>query len=301
MAGVPLAWERVLWRGRRWRERYLLTDLRLVRVRGGTVDELPLTEIGDIHRRESTVDAIAGTSTIVVHPRQKGREPLVLRRVRRGAQLAALIELLSGQPHATVDLDAARAALEWEPSARAAGVREGLAAAAVIACAAFAVSAWVHGHTVEPSYSAGDPIYPDGRKASPDAITLFMEQDVMPWARVALAPLKGGADKVTCATCHGRDARSRGWRMPAVASLPEPDVRQKGWELYGGVLDAQMRNAIYGYLAESDNQRKAGYMRDTVMPGMARLLHRPAYDFTRTYEYNRSRLAFGCYHCHRVK
>jgi hypothetical protein len=89
--------------------------------------------------------------------------------------------------------------------------------------------------------------------------------------------------------------------MPAVAALPQPDVRDEGWERYGGVMDAQMRNAIYGYLAESENQGRAGYMRERVMPGMARLLHRPAYDFTRTYAFNRSQLAFGCYHCHRVK
>jgi hypothetical protein len=66
------------------------------------------------------------------------------------------------------------------------------------------------------------------------------------------------------------------------------------------MMDAQMRNAIYGYLAESEKQTKAAYMREIVMPGMARHLHRPAYDFTQPYEYNRSRLAFGCYHCHRV-
>jgi hypothetical protein len=36
------------------------------------------------------------------------------------------------------------------------------------------------------------------------------------------------------------------------------------------------------------------------MPGMARLLHRPPYDFTQTYAYNRARFAFGCYHCHQV-
>jgi hypothetical protein len=42
-------------------------------------------------------------------------------------------------------------------------------------------------------------------------------------------------------------------------------------------------------------------MRQVVMPGMARLLHRPPYDFTRSYEYNRTRAAFGCYHCHRVR
>jgi hypothetical protein len=42
-------------------------------------------------------------------------------------------------------------------------------------------------------------------------------------------------------------------------------------------------------------------MRKVVLPGMARLLKRPAYDFTRAYEYNRTRAAFGCYHCHKVR
>ena len=89
--------------------------------------------------------------------------------------------------------------------------------------------------------------------------------------------------------------------MPAVVALPEPHFKQLGWEHYSGGMDAQMRNAIYGYLAESDNQARAAYMREVVMPGMARLLHRPPYDFTKSYEYNRSRVAFGCYHCHRVQ
>ena len=89
--------------------------------------------------------------------------------------------------------------------------------------------------------------------------------------------------------------------MPSVTALPLPDLRDRGWEVYNRDLDAQMRNAIYGYVAESDNQGKMAYMRETVMPGMARLLRRPAYDFTRTYEHNRSQRAFGCYHCHRVK
>jgi hypothetical protein len=66
-------------------------------------------------------------------------------------------------------------------------------------------------------------------------------------------------------------------------------------------MDTQMRNAIYGYGAESDNQAKAAYMREVVMPGMARLLRRPAYDFTQSYEYNRTQHALGCYHCHRVQ
>jgi hypothetical protein len=88
--------------------------------------------------------------------------------------------------------------------------------------------------------------------------------------------------------------------MPAVAALPEPDVRLLGLETYPTGADAQVRNAIYGYRAQPDNQAKAAYMREVVMPGMARLLHRSAYDFTKSYEHNRTLLAFGCYHCHKV-
>ena len=50
--------------------------------------------------------------------------------------------------------------------------------------------------------------------------------------------------------------------MPAVAALPRPDVKKSaGGKRYGGPMDAQMRNAIYGYVAESDKQAKAAYMR----------------------------------------
>jgi hypothetical protein len=146
-----------------------------------------------------------------------------------------------------------------------------------------------------------DPIYPNGHKRSREEIVRFMEIDVMPWARATFGPLKGGPDRITCETCHGRDAAAAEWQMPAVAALPQPDVKDAGWERYSRTMDAQMRNAIYGYLADPEKQHRAGYMREAVMPGMARLLHRPSYDFTRTYAYNRSRLAFGCYHCHRVK
>lgn len=123
----------------------------------------------------------------------------------------------------------------------------------------------------------------------------------MPWARATLGRIKGGPERVSCETCHGSHPEARDWQMPAVAALPEPDVRDSGWEQYGGPMDAQLRNAIYGYRAESENQTRAGYMRETVMPGMARLLHRPPYDFTKPYDFNRSHLAFGCYHCHMVK
>ena len=101
--------------------------------------------------------------------------------------------------------------------------------------------------------------------------------------------------------CHGKTPARHDWQMPAVSALPIPEVTEAGWEIYSAGMNTQMRNAIYGYLAESDNQSKAAYMREVVLPGMARLLHRPAYDFTRTYGFNRTRNAFGCYHCHNVR
>ena len=119
-------------------------------------------------------------------------------------------------------------------------------------------------------------------------------------AAATRGPIKGGPDKVNCETCHGHAPNERDWRMPAVARLPLPAVTARGWELYSSTMDAQMRNAIYGYSADMDKQNKAAYMREVIVPGMARLLHRPAYDFTQPYEYNRSQFAFGCYHCHRV-
>ena len=141
----------------------------------------------------------------------------------------------------------------------------------------------------------------NGLKRPRAEIVRFMQDEIMPWARATLGPLKGGSYRITCETCHAKNPEARDWRMPAVAALPRPDVKTAGWEHYSGAMDAQMRNAIYGYVAESDKQAKAAYMRELVMPGMAQLLHRPAYDFTRPYAFNRSRQAFGCYHCHRVK
>ena len=123
----------------------------------------------------------------------------------------------------------------------------------------------------------------------------------MPWARAALAPIVGGADRVTCETCHG--ARRPHAALAHAGGRRAADAgRQRCAAGKGsGGMDAQMRNAIYGYIAESDKQAKAAYMREVVMPGMARCSTVRPYDFTRPYDYNRSRLAFGCYHCHQVK
>lgn len=180
------------------------------------------------------------------------------------------------------------------------GVLIASAATAVLIIGLGAVSI-ARRHTPSPIiYPPDDAIYPGGQKRSRAEIVAFMEGEVMPFARRVLGPIKGGADKVTCLTCHGRDAEARHWQMPSVRALPEPDLRGVGMERYASLVDAQMRNAVYGYLAENQQQERAAYMRGVVMPGMARVLHRPPYDFTQTYRDNRARFAFGCYHCHMV-
>jgi hypothetical protein len=145
--------------------------------------------------------------------------------------------------------------------------------------------------------AADDPIRPNGVKRSRAEIVQFMESEVMPFARRTLEPVVG-MGKVRCETCHGEDAEARNWTMPAIAALPEPDVRRMA-ESVGS--DSQLRNALHGYSAEEDKQRVATHMRGDVLPGMAKLLKRPAYDFTQSYEYNVQRGSFGCYHCHMVK
>jgi hypothetical protein len=303
---APLPWERLLWRCRGVLHpgaQYVLTDFRLVCLNGRGSAEIAIQDVGGIHLRRSRADRLLGTSTLVVHRRDVRRSPLVLRHIRRGPELAALLELLAGLPQAPLESGRLRAALSWEPPTTAPATRRRMAIVAAALAAMVAIAASHRGTSarIVYPYSADDAIYPGGVKRSREEIVGFMETQVLPWARIALAPIKGGPDHVTCETCHGAEPDARGWRMPAVAALPEPHVKMLGWELYSGGMDAQLRNAVYGYLAESENQTKAAHMRRVVMPGMARLLNRPAYDFTKTYEYNRARMSFGCYHCHRVR
>ena len=302
MREPPLPWERVLWRRRRGGVSYTLTDLRVFTASGQRVVEIALQDVAEVEHFRSRIDRLLGTSTVRVVARSPRRPAVKFRHVKHGAHLAALIELLAGDPQASLDPAAVQAALSWEP-ATPARHRGAIVALAGVVLAVFAVTAGLQSSSPAPvMYSEQDAIAPGGVRRSAADITAFMESAVLPWARVALAPIVGGSDKVTCHTCHGDDSIERQWRMPAVAALPEPHFKELGWELYSASgMDAQIRNAIYGYLAESDKQTRAAYMREVVLPGMARLLHRPPYDFTRSYEYNRTRAAFGCYHCHRVK
>jgi hypothetical protein len=276
--------------------RYILTDFRLVRIAGASSDEIAIDDIGDVHRSQSRIDRLCGTSTLIVTRRGPG-SAFVLRGVRRGAQLAALLEWIGSEPQPKLDAASVRAALSWEPPTgpRPRRALAGLAAALAVV---FGLAFTLGGSAASISYPPDDAIYPGGQKRDVMEIVQFMEAEVLPWARTALAPIVGGANRVTCSTCHGTGAAAREWRMPFVAALPEPDLRRLA--LFNPPLDSQTRNAIYGYLADSDKQGKAAYMREVVMPGMAALLHRPPYDFTKTYNYNRTRFAFGCYHCHRI-
>ncbi|HKT81199.1 MAG TPA: hypothetical protein VJP86_13325 [Vicinamibacterales bacterium] len=304
---VPLPWERLLWSGRSLAlrpTRYVLTDFRLVSIAPDGCREIALYDVHRVQPVPSLVDRLLGRSTIIVYAADRRRGSIPIVRIRRGEQLATVIELLAGDPSDPPDPDSVRQALNaapWQPRSVVARYRNALVSIAAILAIVFGVANGLHGKSPAVVYPRDDQIYPAGLKRDRDSIVRFMESSVMPWARTTLAPIVGGEDRVTCETCHGSSPDARDWQMPGVAELPKPDIADRGWEQFSSTMDAQMRNAIYGYVAESDNQARAKYMREVVMPGMAALLHRPAYDFTRNYEYNLTHAAFGCYHCHRVR
>ena len=310
----PLPWEQVLWSSApafplsvsRVGTKYAFTDFRLVVNRHNrTVDELALHDVESVCLTQTWWQRLAGTSTVCVSSR-RSRLPLELANIRHGPQLALILQLrateLFGDDVRTLDADFFRSAL-GPGAAPILRPHQGivLAVVAVIAMV-FAVIGLARTSSLPPVvYEADDPVAPHGSRRSRAEIMAFMERDVMPFARSALGPLVGGEHNVTCATCHGNDAEQRDWKMPGVRALPEPELRLAGLERARSWLDPQMRNAVYGYLAEEDKQSIAAYMRQVVMPGMARLMHRPAYDFAQSYGYNRSRAAVGCYHCHLVE
>ena len=111
---VPLPWERSLWSAHAWwtlGRRYVLTDFRLVVVDGQHSDEIALGDIREVLRTETWLDRLAGTSTLTVLSRTSRQNPVVLTGVRRGAQLAAFLELLSTTHAESLDDDAVKAAL----------------------------------------------------------------------------------------------------------------------------------------------------------------------------------------------
>ena len=114
---AALSWERVLWRCRPWwrpATTYLLSDFRVLSFHPRRVAEIALQDVGDVEHRRGRIDRLLGTSTVIVRGRTR-QSPVVFRHVRQGAQLAALIELLAGDPQASLNADAVQAALSWEP------------------------------------------------------------------------------------------------------------------------------------------------------------------------------------------
>jgi hypothetical protein len=294
MDPFPLPFERVRWRTRR----LAVSDFRLVALRGLRVArEIALHDISRVEVEPSLLERLTGVGTLLVHSARAGDSVIRVPKVWRARSVALRVELLvsdiRGIPPADEIADASPSSL-WPVSS---SFRlQILVAPVILLLTVIVVGIGLSGHGVDVAYPVDDAVRPRGVRRSDAEIVAFMEREVLPWAREALAPLVG-RNRVTCYTCHGRDAEARRWTMPAVAALPEPAVRAVA-EAAGS--DAQMRNALHGYLAEGDNQARAGYMRGVVMPGMAKLLRRPAYDFAQSYEYNRSRAAFGCYHCHMV-
>lgn len=290
----PLPFERVRWRTRR----LAMSDFRVVVLRrGAAAREIALHDITRIDVEPSLTERLTGIGTLVVRSAHVGEPDLRVRRVWAARRTALRIELsvseARGLPPADEVAGLPLASFWSVPSVR---LQAALVSPIVFLLALLIVGIGLSGHQVPVVYPGDDPIRPRGVARPQGAIVAFMEHEVMPWAREALAPVVGRG-RVTCETCHGEDAQARHWTMPAVRALPEPHVR--GMARAAG-SDAQLRNALHGYLAEEDNQAVAGYMRAAVMPGMAKLLRRPAYDFAQSYEYNRSRAAFGCYHCHMV-
>jgi cytochrome c553 len=310
----PLPWEHVLWSSApafpvsvvHWGTQYAFTDFRLVvNRRHRTVDELALHDIESVALTQTWWQRATGTSTVRAFSRRNGAA-LDFTNIHHGPQLALILQLrateLFGDDARQLDAEFFRSALgpDVPPLLRP---RQGLVLAVTVVFALlFGIIGLARRSSLPPVvYADDDAVAPHGARRSAEEIAAFMEREVMPFARHALGPVVGGAANVTCETCHGEDARQRNWRMPGVRALPEPELRLAGLERARLWLDPQMRNAVYGYLAEEDKQSIASYMRQVVMPGMARLMHRPAYDFAKSYGYNRSRAAVGCYHCHLVE
>lgn len=291
----PLPFERIRWRTRR----FALSDFRFVALHRGTVvHEVALHDISSIEVEPSLLERLTGIGTLVVGSARARDQEVRLPRLRGARREALKLELFVAESRGVPPADeVARLPLSsvWAVPASL-RLEAVLAAPMVMLLTVVAIGMGLSGHHVPVNYPDDDAIRPGGARRKDAEIVAFMETDVMPWARAALAPIVGRG-RVTCETCHGKSAEARGWAMPAVRALPEPDVRAIA-EAAGS--DAEVRNALHGYLAEGDNQAVAAYMRGVVMPGMAKLLRRPPYDFAQTYEYNRSRAALGCYHCHMV-
>src|SRR5262245_35385549 len=115
-----LPWERLLWQQRTgWplTSRIVLTDFRLLRLDDGPPAEVAIDDISEIRTERTTLDRWLGTHSLHIRSRSSLARETVFRHVRRGTELAALLELLSGEPRAWLDSASVEAAMAWQPRA----------------------------------------------------------------------------------------------------------------------------------------------------------------------------------------
>ena len=235
---VLLPWERLLWSSRPWRlsrclagERYLLTDFRLLRI----VRDAGARTRARRHRR----DPAHG-----IPRRSPARRPRRSRSSR--AAIGDAVRLTGGPPRRRSSPrcsncwpairarrampDAVRAALAWEPRtpvARSARRARRLRRRADRdrRCSPSACTARRRAMT----YAADDALAPNGEKREPgrDHRVHGNRGDAV-GARDASAVSRAARSRHVRDLPRRRPPVARGWRMPAVAALPQPDVRDRG-------------------------------------------------------------------------
>ena len=87
---------------------------------------------------------------------------------------------------------AVRAALKWKPQAGSPGTASGTARGHAGAAGVRGRDQPARQERRPSAYPTDDAIYPNGEKKDRATIVRFMETEVMPWARAALGPIKGG-------------------------------------------------------------------------------------------------------------
>ena len=213
-----MPWERVLWTARPWPRRgslYVLTDLRFVACDGNGEEGFPLDEIVELDVRPPTLlERVLQRRSVILTRRARSGPSLGTEQLSR-RQFLALVQQLVGRQE--VELTINPALVEEVVRSAAPVPIKPIAAGAVAVFAVAIVAAQIKGAEPAIAYPAHDAIYPGGVKRDAAEIVRFMEQAVMPWARRTLGPVVGGADRVTCATCHGVDGDARRWAMPGVS------------------------------------------------------------------------------------
>ena len=269
---------------------------------------LPLAAIERLEIKRSAWQRALGVGDILLYAHSVSVPVMRLINISEPEIAAQRIQhQMSGTPGEVVPSAAVRPSIPVEELLAQDGRRVqralSIAAAALILTAALAAALHTSSqrtHEIQPAYAENDPIYyPDGTRKPFLAVKAYMQARVMPFAKEALGPVVGN-ENVRCETCHGENPEARQYRMPAVSALPNSRRPGKSAQRSASSTDLQIHNAIVGHAHDFENAPIAEQMRRVVLPGMAKLLNRPVYDRSKTYQFNKANAAFGCYHCHQL-